>query len=112
MTALPLDKNEKSARYAQMRERIVDAASELINELGVKGMTFVHVAKRVELNTNSIAYYFKRKDLLAEAAFERSMDRIEAMVREASRETDRRQRVSAYLRLNLEEWSRVRKREL
>ena len=113
MTALPVDKAaEKTNRYERMRERIVEVASELINELGVKGMTFVDVAQKVELNTTSITYYFKRKELLAEAAFDRAMDRIEATVREASRQPERRMRVSRYLELTLDEWARIRKREL
>jgi AcrR family transcriptional regulator len=94
-----------------MRERIIDAAAASINELGVKGMTLADVAQRVDLNTTSITYYFKRKELLAEAAFLRSMDQIEAHVRAAGRETDPRARISAFLRLTLEEWARVRRRE-
>ena len=82
-----------------------------INELGVKGMTFADVGQRVDLNTTSITYYFKRKELLAEAALARSIDLFEAVVLEAARESDPRARVSAYLRLTLEEWARVRRRE-
>jgi AcrR family transcriptional regulator len=94
-----------------MRERIVDAASVLINELGVKGMTFVDVAQKVELNTTSITYYFKRKELLAEAAFERSMDQIEGVIRAAGLGGAPRARVSDFLKLTLEEWGRIRRRE-
>jgi AcrR family transcriptional regulator len=112
MSALPSDrKPDTTSRYARKRERILDVASDLINEMGVKGMTFVDVAQRVDLNTTSITYYFKRKELLAEAAFERSMNQIESVVRQAGREETPRARVSAYLRLTLEEWARVRRRE-
>jgi len=102
---------EKTDRYARKREQILGVASDLINEMGVKGMTFVDVAQRVDLNTTSITYYFKRKELLAEAAFERTIDRIGDMVREASKAPDPRERVSTYLRLVLEEWGRIRRRE-
>jgi len=112
MSASESDKNgRKTERYARTRERIIEAASLSINELGVKGMTFADVGQRVDLNTTSLTYYFKRKELLAEAAFERSMDQIEKAVRQAGREPDTRARVSMYLRLTLEEWARVRRRE-
>ena len=112
MSAPDIDKDAgKTKRFAQTRERIVEAASVSINELGVKGMTFADVGQRVDLNTTSITYYFKRKELLAEAALARSIDLFEAVVLEAGREPDPRARVSAYLRLTLEEWARVRRRE-
>lgn len=112
MSAPDIDKDAgKTKRFAQTRERIVEAASVSINELGVKGMTFADVGQRVDLNTTSITYYFKRKELLAEAALARSIDLFEAVVLEAGRESDPRARVSAYLRLTLEEWARVRRRE-
>lgn len=102
----------RSDRYARMRERIIDVASELINEMGVKGLTFVDVGQRIDLNTTSITYYFKRKELLAEAAFVRTMDQLEAMVREAGKQQTPRERVSAFLRLILEDWARIRRREV
>jgi AcrR family transcriptional regulator len=112
MSASSFDKESQTDRFARMRERVIDAASAAINELGVKGMTLADVAQRVDLNTTSVTYYFKRKELLAEAAFERTMDQMEATVREAGRAPDPRARVSAYLRLILEEWGRIRRREV
>ena len=89
MSAPDIDKDAgKTKRFAQTRERIVEAASIAINELGVKGMTFADVGQRVDLNTTSITYYFKRKELLAEAALARSIDLFEAVVLEAARESD------------------------
>lgn len=89
MSALPSDNNsDKTKRYARKRELILDVATDLINEMGVKGMTFVDVAQRVELNTTSITYYFKRKELLAEAVFERSIDRMEEAVLKAAKQPD------------------------
>lgn len=112
MSALPSDNNsDKTKRYARKRELILDVATDLINEMGVKGMTFVDVAQRVELNTTSITYYFKRKELLAEAVFERSIDRMEEAVLKAAKQPDPRSRVSAYLEHTLEEWARIRRRE-
>ncbi|NWG54690.1 MAG: TetR/AcrR family transcriptional regulator [Hydrogenophilaceae bacterium] len=111
MSAFPSDTPDQTARYAEKRERILDVATDLINERGVKGMTFVDVAQRVDLNTTSITYYFKRKELLAEAAFERSLDRIEARVEEACRKHDPQARVAAYVDAELADWARVRRKE-
>ena len=63
------DQSDRTDRFEAKRELIISAAAELINERGVKGMTFVDVGRMVDLNTTSIAYYFKRKEKLAEAAF-------------------------------------------
>jgi AcrR family transcriptional regulator len=112
MSALaPERREDATTRYIRKRERILDVSAELINEFGVKGMTLVDVAQRVGLNTTSVTYYFKRKDLLAEAAFDRSLDRIEAIVLEAAKEPDPRARVSKYLELTLDRWARIRRRE-
>lgn len=98
-------------RFHQKREQILDAASALINENGVKGMTFVDVAQRVNLNTTSVTYYFKRKEQLAAAALQHSLKRLEAQVAEAGREADPRTRVDTYLRLHFEMRARIRRRE-
>jgi len=112
MSAPKADKDAgKTKRYAQTRDRIVEAAAASINELGVKGMTLADVGQRVDLNTTSVTYYFKRKELLAEAALARSIDQIENAVLAAGKASDPRARVSAYLRITLEEWARVRRRE-
>ncbi|WP_420606987.1 TetR/AcrR family transcriptional regulator [Novosphingopyxis sp.] len=96
------DQEERTGRFEAKRERIVSAAAELINERGVKGMTFVDVGRMVDLNTTSIAYYFKRKDRLAEAVFHRTLERIEREVDEAGTEPTPQARVRRYLELSFE----------
>ena len=67
-------------KFEMKREEILAAATDFINVQGVKGTTLGEVAKMVDLNTTSITYYFKRKELLAAAVFERSMERLHDMV--------------------------------
>lgn len=98
----------RTSRFHEKRERILDAATVLINRHGVKGMTFVDVAQMVELNTTSITYYFKRREHLAAAVLERSLERTEAMIREAGQQRAPRDRVAAFLRANFELHSQVR----
>ena len=101
----------KTNRFHEKRERILDAATELMNRHGVKGMTFVDVAQMVDLNTTSITYYFKRKDLLAAAVLDRSLARIETMVRECGAAPTPRERVWRYLDANLRMLARIRDNE-
>ncbi len=96
------DPEERTDRFEAKREWIISAAAELINERGVKGMTFVDVGRMVDLNTTSIAYYFKRKDKLAEAVFHRTLERIEREVDEAGARATPQQRVLRYLELTFD----------
>ena len=61
-------------RFRAKRDAILAAAAEAINEQSAKGMTFADVARRVGLNTTSVTYYFKRKEDLAAACFEYTLD--------------------------------------
>ncbi|WP_339743810.1 TetR/AcrR family transcriptional regulator [uncultured Maricaulis sp.] len=94
-------------RFQQKRERILDAATRLINRHGVKGMTFVDVAELVELNTTSVTYYFKRKELLAAAVLGRTIDRLEGLIRDAGAQATPRTRVARYVEAHLELHARI-----
>ena len=65
-----------TARYRQKRDEIVSSAARQIAERGLKGLTLVGVAGMVGLSTNSVTYYFRRKELLAEAAVEDALARF------------------------------------
>jgi AcrR family transcriptional regulator len=95
-------KPRSRARFELKREAVLDAAADLINLHGARGATLQEVAKAVGLNTTSVTYYFRRKELLAAAVFERSIDRLKAMVEEAARESDARARVARFIRLHIE----------
>lgn len=99
---------EPSDRFRRKRDRILDAAASIINERGLKGLTFVAVAEAVGLNTTSVTYYFKRKELLAAAALERSVRQLGAMLDDAAREATPEARVRTLLRLYLEQQGNVR----
>jgi len=86
-----------SDRFARQRERILDAATTLLNQHGVQGMKFGDVARALELTTTSVTYYFRYKEQLAAAVFEDSLSLLEAMAREASRQSTPQKRVARYL---------------
>ncbi|RIA47021.1 TetR family transcriptional regulator [Hephaestia caeni] len=81
------------------------------DEGGAKGMTFADVARRVGLNTTSVTYYFKRKDDLAAACFEHTLDTLMAMLDEAQQEPTPEARVSRYLAINMERFARIERGE-
>jgi AcrR family transcriptional regulator len=60
-------------RFAKKREAILDAATEILNRKGVKGLTLGVAAAAVDLSTTSVTYYFKRKDDLAAACLMRGI---------------------------------------
>ena len=100
-----------SAKYQAKRERILDAASVLINERGVKGLTFAEAAEAVGLNATSVTYYFKRKEVLAEAVLSWALEARIAMALKAGAAPDPRARVSALLRAVLDSHAAARRGE-
>lgn len=93
-------------RYERQRQRILDAATLLLNERGVRGMTFREVARASSLKTTSVVYYFRYKELLAAAVFEDSLGRLRAIVREAGAALTPRDRVARYLELYFAQFAR------
>ena len=98
-------------RFQAKRDSILAAAADAINEQSAKGMTFADVARRVGLNTTSVTYYFKRKEDLAAAAFEQTLDRLDAMLDEAGEQPTPDARVARYLTVNMERLARIRREE-
>lgn len=98
-------------RFRAKREAILAAAADAINEQSAKGMTFADVARRVGLNTTSVTYYFKRKEDLAAAAFEHTLEYLLVMLDTAMEEPTPEARVERYLSLNMARLARVRRGE-
>jgi AcrR family transcriptional regulator len=96
------DKPRDAQRFTRMRKRILNAATELINERGMKATTLLDVASAVDLNTTSITYYFRKKEILAAAVFEQTLSRLEAMAAEAFKAPTPQSRVERLLQLNIE----------
>jgi AcrR family transcriptional regulator len=98
-------------RFRAKRDAILAAAAQAINEQSAKGMTFADVARRVGLNTTSVTYYFKRKDDLAAACFENTLDTLKAMLDEAMEEPTPERRVARYLSINMQRLARIEQGE-
>lgn len=104
---LPAEARGETKRFKAKRDAILAAAADVINEQSAKGMTFADVAQRVGLNTTSVTYYFKRKEDLAAAAFEVTLDRLDEMLDEAHKESTSEARVARYLSINMERLARI-----
>lgn len=75
-----------TARFHDKREAILDGAARLFNEQGVKGGMLSEVATRVGLATNSLTYYYRRKEDLAAACLLKSMGALGATADQAATE--------------------------
>ncbi|HEX7848955.1 MAG TPA: TetR/AcrR family transcriptional regulator [Sphingomonas sp.] len=94
---MTVDPARQTQRFARRRNEILDVASNLINLHGTRGMTLTAVAKALGLDTSSVTYYFKRKDLLAAACLERTLVWLRDSAAAATRQPDARSRVRAFL---------------
>ena len=74
------------AKYDQRRTEFIDAASRVMNENGLRGMTLASVATQLGMTTPSVRHYFKRKEELATACMLRGIERIEGILVPASSE--------------------------
>ncbi len=64
-----------------VRDRLLDAATELAVEQGFEACGIREIAARAEVSSGMIAYYFGDRAGLYEAMFERAIDRVAAQVR-------------------------------
>ncbi len=92
--------SDRTSRFEAKRTLILDTASALINERGVKGLSLGEVAERIGLGNTSVTYYFKRRDVLAAACFDRGLDLLEAQVGEAAALPDTRARIERLVALH------------
>jgi AcrR family transcriptional regulator len=97
-----------SARFQEKRQLILAAATRLMNEHGAKGMTLTKVAEAIGLNTTSVTYYFRRKELLAEAILEDAIDRYAGVAEAAAQAEDPRARLALLVYRTLELFAAIR----
>lgn len=99
---------QETIRFEKKREDIIQAATSLLNDNGVKGMTYIEIAAKVGLNTTSVTYYFRRKEQLAIAVYEATLDRLEAMAEEALAQQTPEARVRHWIDAHIDERQAIR----
>jgi AcrR family transcriptional regulator len=77
---LPSHLPRQTRRFEQKREAILDAAATLFNVKGVRGATLQDVAQSVGLMTNSITYYYRKKEDLATACLLRTIEVLDGLI--------------------------------
>lgn len=88
--------SRKTTRFQDKREAILDGAARLFNEQGLRGGMLSEVARQVGLATNSLTYYYRRKEDLACACLLRSMDALGAAADAAAEAASLEQRVRGF----------------
>lgn len=71
-------------RFAEKRELILDGAARLFNRRGIKAGTLAEVADSVGLATNSLTYYYRKKDTLVCACLMRSIEALDRVIADAA----------------------------
>lgn len=74
------------------------AAAHLFNERGVKGATLSDIAASVGLVTNSVTYYYRKKEDLATACFLRAIAAIDVIALSAAAEPTTQKRLTHFFR--------------
>ena len=87
---------QRTARFEHKREAMLDAAALLFNEHGVRGTTLADIAAAVGLATNSVTYYYRKKENLATACLLRSIDAFKELAAGAALQPDASGRVRAF----------------
>src|ERR1700722_7413673 len=78
-------KPRRTEKYRVRQAAIVRTAVDLINRKGVRGMTLVDVAAKLDIGPTAVIYYFASKEELAAACFLRAIESYEALIGAAAR---------------------------
>ena len=89
----------QTPRFQEKREAILAAAARSFNQQGVKAATLAGIAGSVGLVTNSVTYYYRKKEDLASACYLRSIEAFDALAVAAVAEAGVPARVRAFFRL-------------
>lgn len=97
----------QTQRFERKREAILGAAARLFNQKGVKGATLADVAQSVALITNSVTYYYRKKEDLVSASFLRTIEVLNTLSERASDKIEPQDRVRTLLLLYADLLARI-----
>lgn len=98
-------------RYVKKREAILHVAAQMFNRHGVKGATLSDVAGGVGLSTNSITYYYKKKEDLIVACLLRSIEVINDIISVAGESDSAERRIREFIRLFFSRLAKIQHNE-
>lgn len=97
---MPATLPAQTQRFQEKREAILSAAANLFNQHGVKGATLADIAASVGLVTNSVTYYYRKKEDLATACFLRAIEVFRVIIEKAHHLGSVEARVNEFFRLH------------
>lgn len=97
MSDVPIVDERQTRRFLEKREAILDAAAGLFNRRGIRGTTLSDVAQSVGLVTNSVTYYYRKKEDLAFACVLRSIAAFDALLSEAEKANTPERRIGTFV---------------
>jgi AcrR family transcriptional regulator len=89
----------QTPRFQEKREALLSAAAQQFNQLGVRGATLAGIGAQVGLATNSVTYYYRKKEDLALACNLRSIAAINHWLVQAAQAPTVAQRVQGFFAL-------------
>ena len=103
MMQIPADaraagKQRRTAKFRARQAAIVRTAVDLINRNGVRGMTLVDVAARLDIGPTGVIYYFASKEELAAACILKAIDAYEALIAAAAGAATPTERLRGFVR--------------
>lgn len=84
-------------RTNSKRERLTNAARQLIHATGYQQTTLAEIARAADVPLGNVYYYFKTKDDLAQAVLEQQMQEFRQLVLDLDRLSDPRARIDGFL---------------
>jgi AcrR family transcriptional regulator len=98
-------------KFNAKKELILSAATQVFNRKGIRGGTLEDVATSVGLATNSVSYYYRKRDDLAAACLLRTIETFSSLVTTASTGATVAQRIERLYAQYLEVLASVRRGE-
>ncbi|MEO8652951.1 MAG: TetR/AcrR family transcriptional regulator [Ramlibacter sp.] len=89
--------SQSTARFRDKREAILDGAARMFNQHGVKGGMISDIARSVGLATNSLTYYYRKKEDLVAACLLRSVEAMCAAADAAAGAGTQAERVRGFI---------------
>jgi TetR/AcrR family transcriptional repressor of nem operon len=74
------DRTDRAGRSRGKRERLVDAASQLLHQQGVEKTTLADIALAADVPVGNVYYYFKTKDELVGATIDARAQDLRTMI--------------------------------
>jgi AcrR family transcriptional regulator len=99
MTDTQLEMKAPGGRAAGKRERLIDAARQVIHRQGVEATTLADIASTADVPLGNVYYYFKTKDDLVAAVIDAHADAVRATLAEVDRGRSPKARLKAFIRM-------------